>query len=122
MPTNTANFNLVKPGQEEFYNVDVPNANMDTIDGVLKALQDAINSGASEQDLTTLRNALTTHLADEVKHVTAAERTSWNTKEDTKNKNQAGGYVGLEANKKIDPTHLPNQTRLDLEYLKLEQY
>lgn len=65
MPTNTTNFNLIKPTQEEFYNVDVPNSNMDTIDGLLKALQDAINSGASAEDLSLLSGALTTHLADE---------------------------------------------------------
>lgn len=65
MPTNTTNFRLIKPGQEEFYNVDVPNANMDTIDGVLKALQDAINSGASEQDLKELREVLATHISEE---------------------------------------------------------
>lgn len=118
--TNTTNFNLIKPGQEEFYNVDVPNTNMDTIDGVLKALQDAINSGASEQDLTTLRDALTTHLADNEKHVTPEKRAEWNAKEDMKNKNQAGGYVGLDANKKIDPAQLPDETRLDLEYLKID--
>ncbi|MCK1998936.1 pyocin knob domain-containing protein [Psychrobacillus psychrodurans] len=62
MPTNTTNFSLIKPGQEEFYNVDVPNANMDTIDGVLKALQDAISSGVSEQDLKEVRDALAMHL------------------------------------------------------------
>ncbi len=65
MPTNTTNFGLIKPGQEEFYNVDVPNANMDTIDRVLKALQDAISSGASEQDLKILIDALATHLTEE---------------------------------------------------------
>ncbi|SEM12518.1 Phage tail fibre repeat-containing protein [Paenisporosarcina quisquiliarum] len=65
MPTTTTNFGLLKPGQEEFYNVDVPNANMDTIDGVLKALQDAISSGVSEQDLKELREALATHLVEE---------------------------------------------------------
>jgi hypothetical protein len=64
MPTNTTNFGLIKPRQEEFYNVDVPNANMDTIDRVLKALQDAISSGASEQDLKILRDALATHLTE----------------------------------------------------------
>lgn len=74
MPTNTTNFNLVKPGQEEFYNVDVPNSNMDTIDGVLKALQDAINSGASEQELAELQLAFAEHLiatatVNEVGHV-----------------------------------------------------
>ena len=117
--TNTTNFNLIKPGQEEFYNVDVPNTNMDTIDGVLKALQDVINSGASEQDLTTVKNALTTHLADNEKHVTPEKRAEWNAKEDMKNKNQAGGYVGLGPNSKINPAQMPDTTRLDLEYLKI---
>lgn len=75
MPTNTTNFSLIKPGQEEFYNVDVPNANMDTIDGVLKTLQDAISSGASEQDLKVLRDALATHLAEPSSHVYYADDT-----------------------------------------------
>lgn len=66
MPTNTTNFSLIKPGQEDFYNVDIPNANMDIIDGVLKALQDALDSGASEQDLKVLSDALATHLAEDV--------------------------------------------------------
>ena len=64
MPTNTTNFNLIKPIQGEFYNVDVPNSNMDTIDQVLKALQDVINSGASEQELADLRLALEEHLTE----------------------------------------------------------
>jgi phage-related tail fiber protein len=64
MPTNTTNFNLVKPGQDDFYDVSVPNANMDTIDGVLKTLQDAINSGATEQELAKIREELAAHLAD----------------------------------------------------------
>ena len=74
MPTNTTNFNLIKPIQGEFYNVDVPNSNMDTIDGVLKALQEAINSGASEQELAELQLAFADHLTEkatvnEVGHV-----------------------------------------------------
>ncbi|KQL17691.1 hypothetical protein [Cytobacillus solani] len=64
MPTNTTNFNLIKPGQDDFYDVSVPNANMDTIDGILKILQDAINSGATEQELAQIREELATHLAD----------------------------------------------------------
>lgn len=40
MPTNTTNFGLIKPGQEEFYDVNVPNVNMDVIDSVLKEIQD----------------------------------------------------------------------------------
>ena len=74
MPTNTTNFSLIKSGQEEFYNVDVPNRNMDIIDGELKALQEAINSGASEQELADLQLAFETHktakaTVNEVGHV-----------------------------------------------------
>ena len=74
MPTNTTNFSLIKSGQEEFYNVDVPNRNMDIIDGELKALQEAINSGASEQELAELQLAFAEHLTakatvNEVGHV-----------------------------------------------------
>lgn len=65
MPTNTPNFKLVKPTQEEFYNVDVPNNNMDIIDRLLKEFQDAITSGATEQELNNIREALETHLTDE---------------------------------------------------------
>ncbi|MEH7522024.1 hypothetical protein V7149_01875 [Bacillus sp. JJ1503] len=64
MPTKTTNFNLIKPGQDDFYNVNDQNANMDTIDEVLKVLQDAINSGATEQELAQIRQDLATHLAD----------------------------------------------------------
>lgn len=66
MPTNTPNFNLVKPTQEEFYNVDVPNNNMDIIDRLLKEFQDAITSGATEKELTVLKEALTLHLEDKL--------------------------------------------------------
>ncbi|MBY0122143.1 hypothetical protein [Bacillus sp. S/N-304-OC-R1] len=80
MPGNTTNFNLIKPDQDEFYNVCDQNNNMDTIDRILKTLQDAINSGATEQELATLRQDLATHLADEEKHLKTGERTSWNGK------------------------------------------
>ncbi|MGN4125960.1 hypothetical protein ACMGD3_13265 [Lysinibacillus sphaericus] len=35
MSTNTPNFNLEKPSTEEFYDVNVPNGNMDIIDDAL---------------------------------------------------------------------------------------
>lgn len=37
MPNFTPNLNLEKPLQTEFYNVDVPNANMDKIDTSINA-------------------------------------------------------------------------------------
>ena len=40
MPNYTKNYNLKKPLQEEFYNIDDHNGNMDIIDGVLKGLSE----------------------------------------------------------------------------------
>ena len=68
MPTTTTNFNLKKPSPDEFYDVGVQNENMDTIDGVLKTLQDSINSGATEQELALIRQELVSHVADETAH------------------------------------------------------
>jgi hypothetical protein len=41
MPNYTKNYNLKKPLQEEFYNIDDHNGNMDIIDGELKRIADA---------------------------------------------------------------------------------
>lgn len=38
----TPNYDLVKPAQEDFYNVDDQNRNMDKIDTALKALKDSL--------------------------------------------------------------------------------
>lgn len=80
MPTNTPNFKLIKPTQEEFYDVEVPNSNMDIIDRLLKGLQDAITSGATEKELTALKEALTSHMTDDIKHITDIERNKWSGK------------------------------------------
>lgn len=40
MPNYTKNYNLKKPLQEEFYNIDDHNGNMDIIDDVLKVLSE----------------------------------------------------------------------------------
>lgn len=40
MPNKTANYNLIKPLPEEFYNIEDHNSNMDTIDEELKKLND----------------------------------------------------------------------------------
>lgn len=80
MPTNTPNFKLIKPTQEEFYDVKVPNNNMDIIDRLLKEFQDAITSGATEQELTAIREALAMHLDDNIKHISDTERNKWNGK------------------------------------------
>lgn len=54
MPTNTTNFNLVKPDPSEFYNVAVQNENMDIIDEELKRIEEDSGGVAEvQQDLAT---------------------------------------------------------------------
>lgn len=56
MATYTENYNLVKPAQGDFYNVDDFNRNADITDKQLKALADLIeqNKGASDKQLAKL--------------------------------------------------------------------
>lgn len=44
---------------------------------------------------------------------------AWQQLESTANKNQPNGYVGLGPDSKINPAQLPDQTRLELEYLRI---
>ena len=46
MAEYTQNYNLIKPAQEDFYNVDDQNRNMDKIDAALKAHDDALSGKA----------------------------------------------------------------------------
>lgn len=59
----TQNFNLEKPAQTDFYNVDVQNANMDKIDAAL----------ANEEERVRL------HINDDIKHLTPEQREMYNT-------------------------------------------
>lgn len=68
----TTNYGLNKPGGSDYARIDVLNANMDAVDAALKDLEESKAEGA----------ALAAHEADGVKHVSAAERTAWNTKAD----------------------------------------
>lgn len=47
MPTNTTNYNLVKPIPGEFYDVEIQNDNMDIIDAELKRIEE--DSGGVDQ-------------------------------------------------------------------------
>ena len=68
----TTNYGLNKPGGSDYARIDVLNANMDAVDAALKDLEESKAEGA----------ALAAHEADQVKHLTAAERTAWNAKAD----------------------------------------
>ncbi|VUZ28544.1 Uncharacterised protein [Acetobacterium wieringae] len=54
MSTNTTNYNLKKPGVDDFYNVADQNGNMDTIDATLANKVDKVaGKGLSTNDYTT---------------------------------------------------------------------
>lgn len=60
MAEQTINYGLGKPAPDEFYDVSVPNRNMEIIDSKMKELE---TKKAEEQDLTTLSNTLS-HITD----------------------------------------------------------
>ncbi|MFF5993476.1 pyocin knob domain-containing protein [Lysinibacillus sp. KU-BSD001] len=60
----TLNYNLLKPDQTDFYNVDDFNGNADTIDAELKRLSDAIGNGGAGNDILTRLNNLEKYVGD----------------------------------------------------------
>lgn len=48
MPDSTKNYELLKPRQEEFYDVDIPNYNMDKIDSILKEHNNSTDNHISD--------------------------------------------------------------------------
>lgn len=60
MATNTENYGLIKPAQEEFYDIDVFNENADKVDAVLKAHADGLVSTAGV--VATVQSTLNTHV------------------------------------------------------------
>ena len=72
MAAETTNYGLTKPAANESYDITVFNQNADLIDAALKDLEESKAEGT----------ALAAHEADQVKHVSAAERTAWNAKAD----------------------------------------
>ncbi|GEM_PF-3908771 len=71
MVTNTTNYNLKKPGVDDFYNVADANNNMDIIDANLKSVSDVANTANVKGD-TAL-----SHIADSGIHVTSADKTNF---------------------------------------------
>lgn len=58
MSTNTENYNLIKPDQEDFYNVDDFNNNADIIDSQLKTLSDGLGSAAQESTVNSINTKI----------------------------------------------------------------
>ncbi|WP_339212903.1 pyocin knob domain-containing protein [Solibacillus sp. FSL W8-0372] len=78
MAEQTTNYGLVKPGPDEFYDVNVPNGNMDIIDTKLKELENKADITQIEQELSDLETEFTKHYGDKTAHITSQERSKWN--------------------------------------------
>lgn len=71
----TPNYNLMKPDQTDFYDVDDFNANADIIDAKLKELND---NKANNNSMTELKKEIATHLDDDDVHLKTGEQNKWN--------------------------------------------
>ena len=92
MAAETANYGLKKPGAEVFYNIEDFNWNADVIDAELAKRAELGEDGkvpaaqlpAMDFDpagsAAAVQTALSGHTGDNVRHLTAAERTAWNAK------------------------------------------
>ena len=92
MAAETANYGLKKPGAEDFYNIEDFNWNADVIDAELAKRAELGEDGkvpaaqlpAMDFDpagsAAAVQTALSSHTGDNVRHLTAAERTAWNAK------------------------------------------
>jgi len=49
----TVNYELTKPEENEYYDVEVPNGNMDIIDTKMKEVEDKANAAAAKSTLAT---------------------------------------------------------------------
>ena len=90
MAAETANYGLKKPGAEDFYNIEDFNWNADVIDAELAKRAELGEDGkvpaaqlpAMDFDpagsAAAVQTALSGHTGDNVRHLTAAERTPWN--------------------------------------------
>lgn len=117
--SNTPNYNLNKPAQTDFYDVDVQNENMDKIDAALSNKVDKVSGkGLSTNDYTTTdknkvgnlpsdtnnelgkkANAidLTNHTSNTTAHVTSTEKNTWNGKMPKVSSPVAGNFASVKS-------------------------
>lgn len=70
----TSNYGLNKPDGTDTVDISLLNQNMDTIDVKLKSNAD---------NAEALEGKVSSHLADNTKHITSVERTTWSAKQDS---------------------------------------
>ena len=57
MATNTTNYNLVKPSENEYYDINVSNSNLDIIDTEIKKINNRLDSVSTDAQSTSFDNS-----------------------------------------------------------------
>ena len=57
MATNTTNYNLVKPSENEYYDINVSNSNLDIIDTEIKKVNDRLDSVSTDAQSISFDNS-----------------------------------------------------------------
>lgn len=57
MATNTTNYNLVKPSENEYYDININNSNLDIIDTEIKKINDKFDSVSTDAQSTSFDNS-----------------------------------------------------------------
>lgn len=91
MSTNTEHYDLEKPTEEEYYNVDVQNSNMDKIDTALKTMEDTLANVVTLED-----GKIPADVMPDVDYLTADD------------KGVAGGVAELGSDGKVPDDQLPS--------------
>lgn len=76
MATNTTNYNLVKPSENEYYDINVSNSNLDIIDTEIKRVNDRLSSVSTDAKSTSFDNSSNGMVATNVQDAIEENKTS----------------------------------------------
>lgn len=76
MATNTTNYNLVKPSENEYYDININNSNLDIIDTEIKKINDTLSSVSTDAQSTSFDNSSNGMTATNVQDAIEENKTS----------------------------------------------
>lgn len=76
MATNTTNYNLVKPSENEYYDININNSNLDIIDTEIKKINDRLDSVSTDAQSTSFDNSSNGMVATNVQDAIEENKTS----------------------------------------------
>lgn len=76
MATNTTNYNLVKPSENEYYDININNSNLDIIDTEIKKINDTLSSVSTDAKSTSFDNSDNGMIATNVQDAIEENKTS----------------------------------------------